>query len=80
MPDKKWFTYETADARDVAAITDDLTVDISNLGTVTIHGWEGGHVHLDPDDTVDMVAVLTEAVQLLRDRGFTTVVGADDRT
>ncbi|RKR76366.1 hypothetical protein [Frondihabitans australicus] len=69
MPDKTLFAFDAHNRVDVAVITDDLHVTIGPHDTVTIHGWEGTTVSLDFDDTCDMVAVLADAVTILRDRG-----------
>lgn len=65
------------DGTEVATITDGLEVRINERPTVTIVSCTGAAT-LDYDDTVDVVAALTEAVTILRARGAATPYPDDD--
>ncbi len=72
--DRSWFDHDDTDGVTVAVITDDLHVEISALGIVTVHAWNGAALPLDFDDTVDVAVALTEAVMILRARGHSEVI------
>ncbi|WIJ45569.1 hypothetical protein [Curtobacterium citreum] len=65
-----------ADGTQIATITDDLEVRIHVRPTVTIVSCTGTAT-LDYDDTVDVVAALTEATTILRARGAGTAYPDD---
>lgn len=64
-----WFDTPDRDGVCIAAITDDLHVELNTLGTVTICGWDDSRLQLDFDDVLDVSGVLAEAVQILGLRG-----------
>ncbi|OIH92408.1 MULTISPECIES: hypothetical protein [unclassified Curtobacterium] len=66
-----------ADETEIATITDDLEVRINERPTVTIVSCTGTAT-LDYDDTVDVVAALTEALTILHDRGAGTAYPDDE--
>lgn len=80
MQPHTWFTTQESDQSLVAVIMDDLHVHLSTLGTITICGPADAVVTIDFDDSVDLAAVLAEAVSILRLRGCQGVPGAPATT
>lgn len=63
---RTWFDSTDRDGVSIAAITDDLHLEINALGTVTICGWNHSRLQLDYNDVLDITDVLAEAVRILR--------------
>lgn len=69
MDQRTWFDDDRSDGSAVATVMDDIAIFVGPSGLTTIDGPAGGATTFEFDDAVVLVAVLTEGIRILRERG-----------
>jgi hypothetical protein len=67
---RTWFEPSDGAHNATAWLVDDLSVHLGAADTITVVGTAGSRLTLDLRDAQDLAAVLTEAIGILKSRGF----------